>query len=258
MLQKSYVEGMRALVTYTATFQDTLRAAGASSERDEEAERMNDLLLPLVKGVGSERSYALLADALQIFGGSGYLQDYPLEQYIRDAKIDTLYEGTTAIQSLDFFFRKIVRDRGKALTTLLTDVQTFAKGDAGNGGLVRERELLAKAVEDVQAIVATMVGALGGSQVSGNERDLYSVGQNTVRLLLATGDLIIGWLLLRQAEVALAALEDRPSDADRAFYAGKVAGARFFAANVLPQLAAARAVAESVDNGIMELSDDAF
>ena len=258
MLQKSYVEGMRALVHYTATFQDAVWAARALGERDEAAELMNDLLLPLVKGVGSERSYTLLADALQIFGGSGYLQDYPLEQYIRDAKIDTLYEGTTAIQSLDLFFRKIVRDKGKALSTLLTEIKTFAKGDAGNGGLVRERELLAKAVEDVQAIVATMVGALGASQGGGKEHELYRVGQNTVRLLMAVGDLIVGWLLLRQADIALAALEGRPSDADRGFYAGKVAGARFFAANVLPHLAAARTVAESVDNAIMELSDDAF
>ena len=79
---------------------------------DEAAERLNDLLLPLVKGVGSERSYELLAQSLQTLGGSGYLQDYPIEQYIRDAKIDTLYEGTTAIQGLDLFFRKIVRDKG--------------------------------------------------------------------------------------------------------------------------------------------------
>jgi alkylation response protein AidB-like acyl-CoA dehydrogenase len=258
MLQKSYVEGLRALVHYTATFQDAVWAARAAGERDKAAERMNDLLLPLVKGIGSERSYALLADALQILGGSGYLQDYPLEQYIRDAKIDTLYEGTTAIQSLDFFFRKIVKDRGQALATLLTDVQTFAKGDTGNGSLVRERELLAKAVEDVQAIVATMVSAVAASQGGGNERELYKVGQNTVRLLMAIGDLIIAWLLLRQADVALAALAGHPSDADHAFYVGKVAGARFFAANVLPHLAAARTVAESVDNTIMEVSDDAF
>ena len=79
------------------------------------AERINDLLLPIVKGVGSERSYEMLAQSLQTLGGSGYLQDYPIEQYIRDAKIDTLYEGTTAIQGLDFFFRKMVRDQFKAV-----------------------------------------------------------------------------------------------------------------------------------------------
>ncbi len=105
---------------------------------------LNDLLLPIVKGFGSEKSYELLgAQSLQTFGGSGYLQDYPLEQYIRDAKIDTLYEGTTAIQGMDLFFRKIVRDKGQALAKLLTEIQEFAKGDAGNGALRAERDLLA-------------------------------------------------------------------------------------------------------------------
>ena len=117
--------------------------------------RLNDLLLPIVKGYGSEKSYELLgSQSLQTFGGSGYLQDYPLEQYIRDAKIDTLYEGTTAIQGMDFFFRKIVRDKGQALTKLMTDIQEFAKGDEGNGALRAERDLLATALEDVQGIVA--------------------------------------------------------------------------------------------------------
>ena len=76
---------------------------------------LNDLLLPVVKGVGSERAYEMLTLSLQTFGGSGFLQDYPIEQYIRDAKIDSLYEGTTAIQGLDLYFRKIVRDDGRAL-----------------------------------------------------------------------------------------------------------------------------------------------
>ena len=92
------------------------------------ASRVNDLLLPIVKGLGSERAWVLLGtESLQTFGGSGFLQDYPVEQYVRDAKIDTLYEGTTAIQGLDFFFRKIVKDKGQALTHLSTQIQEFAK-----------------------------------------------------------------------------------------------------------------------------------
>ena len=114
MTQKSYAEGLRALVLYTASQQDAVVLAQARGEVDELAERVNDLLLPLVKGVGSERSWVILGtESLQTFGGSGFLQDYPLEQYVRDAKIDTLYEGTTAIQGMDFFFRKIVRDRDR-------------------------------------------------------------------------------------------------------------------------------------------------
>ena len=102
-------------------------------------EAINDLLLPIVKGVGSERSYDQLAQALQTFGGSGYLQDYPLEQYIRDAKIDTLYEGTTAIQAQDFFFRKIVRNKGAALGALSAEITEFLESIADEGRLKEER-----------------------------------------------------------------------------------------------------------------------
>ena len=211
-----------------------------------------------MKGYGSEKSYALhgAAESLQIFGGSGYLQDYPLEQYIRDAKIDTLYEGTTAIQGMDLFFRKIVRDKGQALTKLLTDVQELAKADAGNGSLSAERDLLAKGLEDVQGMVGAMVGQL--TSAADEITNVYKVGQNTSRLLFALGDLVCAWLLLRQAEVALKALEGSPSARDRAFYEGKVAAASFFAHQVLPLLAAQRQIAESTDNALMALSEDAF
>src|SRR5207237_1251120 len=122
--------GMRALVLYTASFQDALQIAAAAGRPDTTAAGLNDLLLPVVKGVGSERAYELLSLSLQTLGGSGYLQDYPIEQYIRDARIDSLYEGTTAIQSQDFFFRKIVRDRGQAIGHLNSEVQAFL--DAGS------------------------------------------------------------------------------------------------------------------------------
>ncbi|MCK9898829.1 butyryl-CoA dehydrogenase [Parafrankia colletiae] len=257
MVQKAYAEGMRALVLYTATFQDAVALAAARGEVDEDAERMNDLLLPIVKGVGSERSYELLASSLQIFGGSGYLQDYPIEQYIRDAKIDTLYEGTTSIQGQDLFFRKIVRDKGRALTALLGQIQEFAKGEAGNGALRGEREALGKALEECQAMVGAMVGFLtAGAE---NSRQVYRVGLNTTRLLMSLGDVIIGWLLLRGAEAALQAQGNGSATGrDQAFYIGKIAAARWFAANVLPELQARRTVLEGTGLGLMELPEEAF
>jgi alkylation response protein AidB-like acyl-CoA dehydrogenase len=258
MLQKSYVEGMRALVHYAAQWQDLIMMAKAGVEGIDldMAERINDLLLPIVKGVGSERSYELLATSLQTFGGSGYLQDYPIEQYVRDAKIDTLYEGTTAIQGLDFFFRKMVRDQFKAIFYLASQITETVKGDAGNGVLAAERELLGKALEDVQGIVAALGGWAMASQE--NPDEIYRVGLNTTRLLMATGDLVIGWLLLRQAEVALAALEAGATGKDKEFYEGKVVTAKWFAQNRLPLLAAERAVAEATDDSIMSLAEEAF
>jgi len=263
MTQKAYAEGLRALALYTAAQQDAVKIAAANGATDDMAERLNDFLLPLVKGCGSERAWVLLGtETLQTFGGSGFLKDYPIEQYVRDAKIDTLYEGTTAIQGMDFFFRKIVRDKGQALAHLGQQIAEFAKADPGDGRLAAERELLTKALDDVQAIVGHMVGQLVAAdpRTEGNDvRTIYKVGQNTTRLLLATGDLVVGWLLLRQADVATSKLAAGGlSTADTSFYQGKIAAARFFAKSVLPRLGAERAMAEATDNDLMDLDESAF
>jgi alkylation response protein AidB-like acyl-CoA dehydrogenase len=261
MLQKSYAEGMRALYLYTASFRDQVTEAEAAGEGDSEqaklAERVNDLLLPIVKGFGSERATQLLtAESLQTLGGSGYLQDYPIEQYIRDSKIDTLYEGTTAIQGQDFFFRKIVKDGGVALTWLAGQIQATVDAEVGNGRLKEERALLATALQDVQGMLTAMFGHLTAAQE--DMSSLYKVGQNTSRLLLAVGDLVTAWLLVRQSEVALAALSGEVSEKDRYFYEGKLAATRFFTAQVLPRLTSDRTIVEQTDNALMEVDEAAF
>ncbi len=256
LTQKSYAEGLRALYLFTAAHQDPSVAAIVSGADAELAERVNDLLLPIVKGVGSERAYQCLTESLQTLGGSGFLQDYPIEQYIRDAKIDSLYEGTTAIQAQDFFFRKIARDQGVALQHVVSQIQKFLDSDTARPELADGRALLAKALSDMQAMTATMTGYLLGAQE--NARELYRLGLESVAYLLAVGDLLIGWLLSVHAEVALNALDGDPSDRDRAFYAGKVAAANFFTQNVLPRLTAERKIVEGVDLTIMDLGEEAF
>ncbi len=260
MMQKAYAEGMRALVLYTASWQDAVQIAKAGGGTEpgtagDLAVRVNDLLLPIVKGVGSERAYELLTLSLQTYGGSGFIQDFPVEQYIRDAKIDSLYEGTTAIQGLDLFFRKTLRDQGVALGALLGEIKEFAASEAGNGRLKTERTALSAAIADVEAIVASMSGyALASLE---QPAEVYKAGLNSTRLLMALGDLLIGWLLARQAEVALRAL-DQGAGRDEAFYQGKVATARFFAETVLPRLTVERQIAETTTLDLMELPEDAF
>nr|BFE64213.1 acyl-CoA dehydrogenase [Dactylosporangium thailandense] len=259
-MQKSYAEGLRALVCYTATWQDKVALAEAAGDEKAAkiAKRVNDLLLPLVKGVGSERAYEMLShEALQTFGGSGFLQDYPLEQYVRDSKIDTLYEGTTAIQSLDLVFRKIVKDQGKALLTVAGEIQQFLESEGGNGQLKVERAALGKALAEVQQILGIFTGWLGEAQ-AGDPQALYKVGLNTRRFLLDLGDIVVGWLLQRQAEVALKALAGAVSPADKAFYEGKVAAAKFFAHEVLPRVGADRRVIESTTLDAMQVGEDSF
>ncbi len=256
LVQKSYAEGLRALYLFTAAHQDEAAAAIVSGADASMAHRVNDLLLPIVKGVGSERAYQCLTESLQTFGGSGFLQDYPIEQYIRDAKIDSLYEGTTAIQAQDFIFRKIARDQGGALAHISGQIQAFLDRESARPELARGRELLAAAFGDLQAMVGAMIGYLSGSQQ--DSRQLYRLGLESVRFLLAVGDVFIGWLLLHQAEVALEALDASPSDRDRAYYTGKVTTATFFAESVLPRLSSDRAVVESVSLDAMDLPEDSF
>jgi hypothetical protein len=254
MTQKAYAEGLRALYLYAAAHQDddvALRVSGADHDM---AHRVDDLLLPIVKGVSSERAYEILTESLQTLGGSGFLQDYPLEQYIRDAKIDSLYEGTTAIQALDLFFRKIVRDHGSALQFVTAQMsQTI---DTCSDAAKSQAQLLQTALEDVTA----MTGALTGYLMTAAQQptDIYKVGLGSVRYLLAVGDLLIGWRLLVQADVARAALGDAPSKRDEMFYQGKITTAEFFARNMLPKLTSVRGVIESMDDEIMRLSEDAF
>jgi alkylation response protein AidB-like acyl-CoA dehydrogenase len=256
MLQKAYAEGLRAVYTYAATFQDQVRTGRATGADVSMAERVNDLLLPIVKGVGSERAYEMLTLSLQTLGGSGYLQDYPIEQYIRDAKIDSLYEGTTAIQSLDFFFRKIVKDQGGALMHVAGEIQQFLDDESGNGRLKQERALLRTALTDTQGMLGALFGYAQGALEE--PTSVYKVGQHSVRLLMSVGDLLIGWLLLRQADVAQRALDAGCAPKDEPYYQGKVGVARFFAANVLPELSARRTIVENADNALMELEEAAF
>jgi alkylation response protein AidB-like acyl-CoA dehydrogenase len=255
MVQKAYSEGMRALVLYTASIQDEIELARAAGdvEKLEKMERLNDLLLPVVKGFGSEKSWTLLGtESLQTFGGAGFTQDWPLEQYVRDAKIDTLYEGTTAIQGLDFFFRKVVKDGGRALGLLGKEIQAFA--EAG-GAHAAEKQALLKALDDLNGIIGVLVGHAMASQEQSDE--IYKVGLSTSRALMAVGDVIITWLLLRQADIAaekLAAGAGKDTD----FYTGKIASAKFFVATVLPHITADRKIVEATDSTIMQIPESAF
>jgi hypothetical protein len=248
MTQKAFSEGLRAIVLWTAHVQDQVALKGGhGSQESRPLDALNDFMLPLIKGYASEKVYELLATSLQCFGGSGYCQDYPIEQYIRDQKIDSLYEGTTHIQALDLFFRKIGRDRGATLQALVGQITATIDGLPPE--LSTEKTALLAAVSDMQAIMMTMMGKLGQS--------VYHVGLQGNRILFGLAELVIGWRLTLNAKVALARLPDAKGD-DAAFYKGKLAASRFFAKQVLPGLAHTRKMIEQGDLELMELDDSCW
>jgi alkylation response protein AidB-like acyl-CoA dehydrogenase len=243
MLQKAYAEGLRSMVLWTASIQDKIALAG----KDEGLEALNDFLLPLIKGYGSEKVYDLLAISLQCFGGSGYCADYPIEQYIRDQKIDSLYEGTTHIQALDLFFRKIGRDRGKTLNALLSVIKQTAETLPAE--LDVEKAALLTALGDTQAIMTSMLAKFMQSP--------YHVGMQGNRILFALAELVIGWRLAVSAGIANQRIGAAQGD-DKAFYRGKLAAVRFYAKNVLPGIGLTRKLIEAGDLDLMELGDDCW
>ncbi len=248
MLQKAFAEGLRSVVLWTANVQDQVAMRGGHGNQEARGlEALNDFMLPLIKGYASEKVYELLAVSLQCFGGSGYCQDYPIEQYIRDQKIDSLYEGTTHIQALDLFFRKIGRDRGATLQALVGQIVQTIEGLPAE--LAVEKSALQAAVGDVQGIMGAMMGKLGQS--------VYHVGMQGNRILFALAELVIGWRLAIGAKVALGKLAAATGD-DVAFYKGKLAASRFYAKNVLPGIGLARKLIEQGDIELMDLSDDCW
>lgn len=246
MTQKAFAEGLRAVALWTANIQDQVAQRGGHGNNEARPlDALNDFMLPLIKGYASEKVHELLALSLQCYGGSGYCQDYPIEQYIRDQKIDSLYEGTTHIQALDLFFRKIGRDRGATLQALVGQITATIDGLPGE--LAVEKTALLQAVTDVQGIMMTMMGKLGQS--------VYHVGLQGNKILAALAELVIGWRLAINAKVALAKHAGAKGD-DVGFYNGKLAASRFYAKTVLPGLSHTRKMIEQGDLDLMELADD--
>jgi len=245
MRLKCHAEGLRALAFYAAKIQDDvmlLRAEG-NGEEATRIDQRNDLLLPLIKGYGSEKAYELLSVALQIFGGSGYVMDYPMEQYIRDQKIDSLYEGTTHIQALDLFFRKIARDGGATLLALMEEITATARESGSGDALADERKALLTALEDVQGIFGALMAKV--------QESIYHGGLQVNRVLFSLSEIVIGWLLIEHATLAI-------EKGEKAYYEGKVASARFFCRNVLPYISATRKIVEAGALDLMELDEAAF
>jgi alkylation response protein AidB-like acyl-CoA dehydrogenase len=246
---KSHAEGMRALCLYTATTRDEIVLNQENKEQTEKMELLNDFLLPLVKGYSSDKTFDLLAVALQVFGGSGYCQDYPIEQYIRDQKIDTLYEGTTQIQAQDLIFRKIMKDKGATLNFLFEKMKKSMSQISKRKELEFEFTIVANSMENLQKM-------LGAIQKKSSE-SVYHIGLHGNRILHAVSETVIGWLLLDHASLAF---EKMPGagEKDKFFYEGKISSCRYFAREVLPNIESSLRIIESADLSTMNLAEEGF
>jgi alkylation response protein AidB-like acyl-CoA dehydrogenase len=225
---KARVEGIRALIVKLAMHQDRASVIGGTDD-EQKAYHLGqiDLLVPLVKAYGSDQAFRIAETAIQVFGGAGFLKDWPVEQYARDSKIFSIYEGTNHIQAMDLVGRKLGQNGGANTQAFLGDVQKFVAAHREHPVLGPSVALLDKAQEAVGATVMRLLGWFQSGQVP-------MVPLNANRFLEMMSETAVGWLLLEQASIALNKLHELPSDHhERAFYEGKRAAAVFFAHTVL-------------------------
>jgi alkylation response protein AidB-like acyl-CoA dehydrogenase len=243
---KSHTEGIRALIVKLAWHGDSARTlTGKDEEKTAYHRGQVDLLTPLVKSFASDEAFRLAAVAIQVYGGAGYLKDHPVEQYTRDAKIFSIYEGTNHIQAMDLVGRKMGQAGGAHFQAFLQDVAGFVEAHKADPTLGQAVGLLAAGQE---ALMSSAMTLLGWSQ----SENLGLIGLNANRVLTMMSQVAVGWMLLEAAAVAQKALAGGvSSDEEKAFYSGKIQSALWFARNVLPGVEAqARSLALDDDSAL--------
>ncbi len=253
MEMKSKVEGIRALILKLATHQD--RADALKGKDDDGAayhQGQVDLLTPLVKAYASDQAWRVCELGIQVCGGAGYLKDHPLEQYARDCKIFSIYEGTNSIQALDLVGRKLGQGGGKNTQAFLGDVATFVGKHVEHPVLGPSAKNLGKAQE---AVAGTAMLFLQWFQQG--EIELVPLAARTFLEMMS--ELAVGWLLLEGASIATAKLDEIPEGhPDRAFYEGRKWSGIWFAHNILPRVPGAAQQLAAGDRSAVEIPETAF
>ena len=250
---KAHVEGVRALAIKLAHHQDQVYVyTGKDEAKTAYHQGQVDLLVPLVKAYGSDQGFRVCEMAIQTYGGAGYTRDYPVEQYCRDAKIFSIYEGTNHIQAMDLVGRKLGQAGGANLQAFLGDVQKFVAAQSNH-------PTLGSAVKKLGAAQEALAGTAMRLLMWFQSGQLALVPLSANRFCEMMSELTVAWLLLEGAVVAEAAkAKVAPEHPDHAFYAGKTAAALYYARNVLPGVEHKAQLLADEDKSPLEIPDAAF
>ena len=250
---KARVEGIRALIAKLASHQDRAQIAHKSGQGNANYhDGQIELLTPIVKAYGSDQSFRICETAIQTLGGAGYISDYGIEQYCRDSKIFSIYEGTNHIQAMDLVGRKLGMAGGAHLQSFFADVAEFVKEHGEHAELGAAVKQLGTALEALQGTTMLLL-----SWFYGGKLELVPLHAN--RFLEMMAETTIGWLLLAQAVLAGKKRAELPEDhRDRPFYEGKLYGALYFAGNVLPGVKAKSEVLSREETSALHIPDASF
>jgi alkylation response protein AidB-like acyl-CoA dehydrogenase len=252
---KSRIEGIRALAVKLTMHIDRSQAltrTGGAADEVEYHQGQVDLLVPLLKAYGSDQAFSVCATAIQVYGGAGYLKDWPVEQYARDSKIFSIYEGTNHIQAMDLVGRKLMQRGGANVQAFGKDVAAFVAANKDHPTLAKDIATLGQAMDALTTTGGTFMQWFGGGRM-----EMVPTAAN--RFLEMMSETVVGWLLLEQAVIAERTApkvaEDHP---DRAFYAGKRYAAQYFAANVLPSVVSKAQMISREDRSVLDIPVGGF
>ena len=250
LTMKAYVDGMRSLLYFVGILDDR-KETTESAEEKARLQGMIDLLIPVAKGYVTDRSFEMCSQGLQVYGGYGYIRDYPMEQLLRDCRITMIYEGTNGIQAMDLLGRKLGLNQGKPIMDLLVEIQkTLARAK----GVERLKGLVDRVEKAVNRLGETALH-LGQTAMSPKVLNAFAFAHPFMDVC---GDVILAWLHLWRATVAVAALEKGAKKKDAAFYEGQVKGAEFFIHTILPVTHGKMKAILETNGAAVEISDAAF
>jgi alkylation response protein AidB-like acyl-CoA dehydrogenase len=247
LTQKAFAEGGRMLVLYTAQMLDVVEHGQDAAER-ERAETLLGLLTPIVKAFLTEAGFEATNEGVQVFGGHGFIQEWGMEQLVRDSRITRLYEGTTGIQALDLLGRKVLMSQGESLKVFTKEIHKFCQAEEGNAALAEFTGPLAK----LNAEWGELTMGIGMKAMNDREE----VGAASVDYLMYSGYVTLAYLFARAAKQANAALAEGGDDA--AFYEAKINTARFYFQRLLPRTLAHARMIQAGAEPLMALSPEAF
>jgi alkylation response protein AidB-like acyl-CoA dehydrogenase len=250
MIQKVYLESLRSL-SYYITFCFDRLATSADADEKTRLQGIIDFLIPIAKAYTSERSFDVCSLAVQVYGGYGYIKEYPVEQLLRDCRITSIYEGTNGIQAMDLLARKLGQNGGRPIIDLGEEVRAAVAAAAE----VERTAPMAEKMEPVLLRFEEVARHMGMTAMYGN---LMNAAAHAHPFLEICGDVVVGWMLLWRARVAAEALAAGGKEKDAAFYEGQIKSAEFYCQVMLPVTMGRMEAVLSACNVAVDIPEDAF
>jgi alkylation response protein AidB-like acyl-CoA dehydrogenase len=251
LTMKVYVEGMRSLIYYIGNCEDKFKISDKEADKAK-YQGLIDLLIPISKGYVTDKAFEVCSLGVQVYGGYGYIKEYPMEQLLRDCRITQIYEGTNGIQAMDLLGRKLGMNKGKPIMDLLGEIQQTIAG-------ARSISTLADIANKVEAAVNKLGEValhIGQTGMSADTR--MTAFAHAYNFMEVSGDVVLAWLLLWRTSIAAQNLENGAGKKDTSFYEGQLKSAEFFVHSILPVTLGKMDVILTADSSAVDISEDAF